>query len=73
MTFDSQRAPYPGTRMRRLRAHDFCRRLVRESAWSPADCIFPGFVLEGSGQREAVPSMPGIERLSVDLLLQQAR
>ena len=73
MTFDSQRAPYPGTRMRRLRAHDFCRRLVRESALSPADFIFPVFVLEGSGQREAVPSMPGIERLSVDLLLQQAR
>jgi porphobilinogen synthase len=59
--------------MRRLRANEFSRRLVRESQLSPADLIFPVFVLEGSGQREAVPSMPGIERLSVDLLIEQAR
>jgi porphobilinogen synthase len=59
--------------MRRLRANEFSRRLVRESSLSPADFIFPVFVLEGSGQREAIPSMPGIERLSVDLLVAQAR
>jgi len=59
--------------MRRLRANDFARRLVRESELTPADFIFPVFVLEGNGQRQAIPSMPGIERLSSDLLLQQAR
>jgi len=59
--------------MRRLRANDFARRLVRENTLSPADFIFPVFVLEGSGQREAIPSMPGIERLSIDLLLEQAK
>jgi porphobilinogen synthase len=58
--------------MRRLRANDFARRLVRENELTPADFIFPVFVLEGSDQREAIPSMPGIERLSIDLLLQQA-
>ncbi len=73
MSFNSQRAPYPHTRMRRLRARDFSRRLVRESQLSPTDFIFPVFVLEGSGQREAIPSMPGIDRLSIDLLVEQAR
>ena len=73
MAFTTQRGPFPQTRMRRLRANDFARRLVRENALSPADFIFPVFVLEGSGQREAIPSMPGIERLSIDLLLEQAK
>ncbi|RLA45855.1 MAG: porphobilinogen synthase [Gammaproteobacteria bacterium] len=73
MTFTTQRGPFPQTRMRRLRANDFARRLVRENELTPADFIFPVFVLEGNGQREAIPSMPGIERLSIDLLLQQAR
>jgi len=73
MTFTTQRGPFPQTRMRRLRANDFARRLVRESELTPADFIFPVFVLEGNGQRQAIPSMPGIERLSSDLLLQQAR
>jgi porphobilinogen synthase len=59
--------------MRRLRAREFSRRLVSESLLTPADLIYPVFVLEGEGQREAIPSMPGIERLSIDLLLQQAR
>jgi len=59
--------------MRRLRANEFSRRLVRENELSPADLIYPVFVLEGDGQREAISSMPGIERLSIDLLLQQAR
>jgi porphobilinogen synthase len=73
MGFSSQRGPFPTTRMRRLRRREFSRRLVRESGLSPADLIFPVFVLEGDGQREAIPSMPGIERLSIDLLVQQAR
>jgi porphobilinogen synthase len=47
--------------------------MVRESTLSPADFIYPVFVLEGSGQREAVPSMPGVERLSVDLLVELAK
>ncbi|WP_277602587.1 porphobilinogen synthase [Parahaliea mediterranea] len=72
-TFSTSRGPFPTTRMRRLRASAFARDLVRENRLSPADFIFPVFVLEGSGQREAVPSMPGVERLSVDLLVEQAR
>lgn len=73
MAFQTQRGPFPHTRMRRLRANEFSRRLVRESTLSPADLIFPVFVLEGKDQREQVASMPGIERLSVDLLVKQAR
>jgi len=73
MAFSSQRGPFPQTRMRRLRSAEFTRRLVRECNLSPADFIFPVFVVEGSRRRESVPSMPGIERLSVDLLLEQAR
>jgi len=73
MTFTTQRGPFPQTRMRRLRVSAFSRALVRETTLTPADLIFPVFVLEGSGQREAIASMPGIERLSVDLLVQQAR
>jgi len=72
MAFHSSRGPYPATRMRRLRASDFARRLVRESSLTPADLILPVFVLEGDGQREMIPSMPGVERLSVDLLLRLA-
>jgi len=73
MAFTTQRGLFPRTRMRRLRANEFTRRLVRENQLTPADFIFPVFVLEGSGQREAIPSMPGIERLSIDLLLEQAK
>ncbi|MBP6681964.1 MAG: porphobilinogen synthase [Halioglobus sp.] len=73
MTFSTQRGPFPRTRMRRLRASAFSRALVRETTLTPADLIFPVFVLEGSGRREAIASMPGIERLSMDLLARQAR
>ncbi|MEH6582623.1 MAG: porphobilinogen synthase [Halioglobus sp.] len=73
MAFNSERGSYPHTRMRRLRANHFSRQLVRENLLTPADLIFPVFVLEGTGQRQAIPSMPGIERLSVDLLVEQAR
>ncbi|MBF2052257.1 MAG: porphobilinogen synthase [Candidatus Sericytochromatia bacterium] len=63
---------YPYTRPRRLRKDDFSRRLVREHRLSTDDLIYPLFVCEGQQQREAVPSMPGIERLSLDQLLFEA-
>lgn len=64
---------YPATRMRRMRKDDFSRRLMRESSLTPADLILPVFVLDGEGKREAVPSMPGVERLSIELLVEEAR
>jgi len=73
MAFTTQRGMFPKTRLRRLRANEFSRRLVRESELTPADLILPVFVLEGSNQREMISSLPGIERLSVDLLVEQAR
>ncbi len=60
---------YPTTRMRRLRSSDFIRRMVSESNLTPADLIQPIFVCEGENYREPIPSMPGIERLSIDLLI----
>jgi porphobilinogen synthase len=65
-------AQFPSTRMRRLRRHEFIRRLVAESRLSVEDLICPVFVLEGERQRQAVPSMPGVERVSVDELLRDA-
>ena len=62
-------ASFPANRPRRLRRDDFTRRLVRENALSVNDLIYPVFVLEGEQRREAVGSMPGVERLSLDLLL----
>jgi porphobilinogen synthase len=59
---------FPATRMRRLRRHDWSRRLVAEHALSPADFIWPLFVAEGSKTRTPVPSMPGVDRLTVDLV-----
>ena len=67
------RGPFPQTRMRRMRSDDFSRRLMRETQLTVNDLIFPVFVLEGSNQREAIPSMPGVERLSVDLLVEEAK
>jgi porphobilinogen synthase len=62
-------APYPLARPRRLRRDEFTRNLVREHAVTANDLIYPVFVLEGDNRREAVSSMPGVERLSLDLLL----
>jgi porphobilinogen synthase len=56
-----------------MRRDEFSRRLMRETELSAADFIYPVFVLEGERQREAVPSMPGVERLSIDLLVEQAK
>jgi porphobilinogen synthase len=56
--------------MRRVRRHDWSRRLVRENSLSVNDLIWPLFVREGQGARETVPSMPGVERLSIDLVVE---
>jgi porphobilinogen synthase len=66
-------ARYPAARPRRMRRDDFSRRLMRENLLSPADFIYPVFVLEGSSEREAVISMPGVERMSIDLLVKEAK
>jgi len=63
------RAPYPATRLRRLRANAWARRLVREHSLSANDLIYPVFVLEGENRCEPVASMPGVERLSIDRLV----
>jgi porphobilinogen synthase len=59
---------FPATRMRRLRRHDWTRRLVAESTLSAADFIWPLFVVDGEKRREPVASMPGVDRLSVDFI-----
>jgi porphobilinogen synthase len=59
---------FPARRLRRLRKHDFSRRLVQENQLTVNDLIYPMFVIEGTNRRETIPSMPGIERLSLDLL-----
>ena len=65
----SAASDFPAIRMRRMRRDAFSRRLMREHRLTADDLIYPVFVLDGTGVREAVPSMPGIDRLSVDLLL----
>lgn len=67
----SQRT-FPRTRMRRMRRDEFSRRLMRESPLTVDDLIYPMFVVEGSGRREAVASMPGIERVTIDVLCEEA-
>ena len=63
---------FPSTRPRRNRADDFSRRLVRETTLTANDLIYPMFVLDGEQRREPVASMPGVDRLSVDLLVEEA-
>ena len=67
------RAPWPASRMRRMRKDDFSRRLMRENTLTVDDLIYPVFVLDGDNHTEAVPSMPGVERMTVDLLCEEAR
>ncbi len=62
---------FPRTRLRRMRFNDFSRRLMRENTLSADNLIYPMFVIEGRGSREAVASMPGIERVSVDELVRE--
>ena len=63
---------FPQRRMRRLRKHDFSRRLVAENQLTANDLIYPVFVIEGENERVKVPSMPGVERLTIDQLLVEA-
>lgn len=65
-------AQFPAVRMRRMRKDAFSRAMMRENVLTPADLIYPVFITEGSKQSEKVSSMPGVERLSVDLLLSVA-
>ena len=64
---------YPARRMRRMRVDDHTRRLMAEAQLTVNDLIYPVFVLEGENQREAIASMPGVERKSIDLLLEEAQ
>lgn len=63
---------FPSTRMRRMRADDFSRRMMRETVVTTDDLIWPVFVIEGEDNAEPVASMPGVERLTIDRLLLQA-
>ncbi len=63
---------YPATRMRRMRRDPFSRALMRENTVTASDLIYPVFILDGANQRQQVGSMPGVERVSVDLLLPMA-
>ena len=63
---------YPNTRMRRMRRDPFSRALMRENTVTAADLIYPVFILDGENQRQQVASMPGVERVSIDLLMQVA-
>lgn len=71
MSKDSYGRKYPITRMRRMRRNDFSRRLMRETTVTVDDLIYPIFVIEGNGERQAIPSMPGIERLTLDELAKE--
>ena len=64
---------YPHTRPRRMRFNDFSRRLMRENTLTANDLIYPVFVIEGKNKREPIASMPGVERLSIDLLVEEAK
>lgn len=73
MAFTNSQRFYPETRMRRMRADEFSRRLMRENVLTTDDLIYPVFVLEGENQVEEVLSMPGVERYSIDLLVEKAK
>jgi len=64
---------FPKIRMRRMRYHEFSRRLMSENLLSCSDLIYPVFVIEGENKKEKIASMPGVERLSIDLLVQEAK
>jgi len=69
---DNRFGPFPSTRMRRMRHDEFSRRLMRESVLTCNDLIYPVFVIDGSNRTEAVPSMPGVSRMTLDRLLVEA-
>ncbi|MYN46570.1 porphobilinogen synthase [Pseudoduganella sp. FT93W] len=72
MTHPHVSAQFPNVRMRRMRRDPFSRALMRENNVTASDLIYPVFILEGTQQREPVASMPGVERVSIDLLLEVA-
>jgi porphobilinogen synthase len=72
MTNDYTAGQFPRVRMRRMRRDDFSRRMMRETTLTPGDFIYPVFVMEGAKQRVPIPSMPGIERFTVDELVREA-
>jgi len=73
MQINNNRPAFPASRMRRMRRDEFSRQLMRETTLAPADFIYPVFVLEGNNEREAISSMPGVERMSIDLLVKEAK
>ena len=73
MSFQTSQRQFPNSRMRRMRYHEFSRRLMRENRLTSDDLIYPMFVIEGQNQRQTIASMPGIERLSIDLLVLEAK
>ncbi len=73
MAFNDAQRFFPETRMRRMRRDDFSRRLMRETQLSVDNLIYPMFVLEGHQEREQVASMPGVDRLSIDLLIEEVK
>lgn len=73
MAFTNHQRFFPETRLRRMRRDDFSRKLMRETTLTPSDLIYPVFVIEGQGKKEPVASMPGVERMSIDLLVQEAK
>ena len=73
MTEKTAKGSFLSSRPRRMRHDDFSRRLMRESSISTDDLIYPLFIIEGSNQHTPIDSMPGIERLSIDLLLDEAK
>lgn len=73
MAFSDGQRIFPLSRMRRMRADDFSRRLMRENVLTPNDLIYPMFILDGSNKREAIASMPGIERLTIDLAVKECK
>lgn len=73
MAFNDGQRFFPETRLRRMRADDFSRRLMRENQLSPNNLIYPMFILDGNNQREPIISMPGIERLSIDLAVEECK
>jgi len=70
---DTGRGQFPQVRMRRMRRDDFSRRLMRENVLTANDLIYPMFVIEGKGRRQKVKSMPGVERVTIDELLKEAK
>jgi porphobilinogen synthase len=73
MAFSDGQRIFPLSRMRRMRTDNFSRNLMRENVLTPSDLIFPMFIIDGKNKRETITSMPGIERLSIDLAVSECK